>query len=96
MQNCKKLNDVFIERKADFDVEISTDAVSWAKNYETFILFSGDSDFVYLVEYLKKLRKTIIVLSRRGHIANELRNSPKVDCYQDIYKLGKEFLRRLT
>ncbi len=89
---CKKINDVSIERKADFDVEISTDAVSWIENYDTFVLFSGDSDFVYLTEFLKKRGKTVVVLSRRGHIADELRKSPHVDYYQDIYKLKKEFL----
>jgi len=91
---CKRLNDVSIERKADFDVEISTDAVSWIENYDTFILFSGDSDFVYLTKFLKKQGKTTVILSRRGHIANELRTSPYVDCYQDIYGLREEFLTK--
>ncbi len=77
-----------------FPVEISTDAVSWTENYDTFILFSGDSDFVYLTKFLKKQGKTIVVLSRRGHIANDLRISPYVDCYLDIYGLREEFLIR--
>lgn len=90
---CKKVSDISLERKADFDVEISVDAVGWVENYDTFILFSGDSDFVYLTEFLKKQGKTVVVLSRRGHIADELRKSPYVDYYEDIYKLKSEFLR---
>ena len=92
---CKRKNAVFTERKADFDVEISVDAVSWQKNFDTFVLFSGDSDFLYLLAYLKKMKKRILILSRRGHIANELRQSDYVDYYQDVFKLRKLFLRRV-
>ncbi|MBI4999744.1 NYN domain-containing protein [Candidatus Gottesmanbacteria bacterium] len=90
---CQKDNDVPIERKADFDVEISVDAVDWINNYDTLVLFSGDSDFVYLTKYLKRRGKQIVVLSRRGHVADELRKSKDVDYYQDIFKLRKEFLK---
>lgn len=95
-ENCNKRNDIIIERKADFDVEISVDAVDWRNKYDTFVLFSGDSDFVYLVKYLKKrFNKTVIVISRRGHISKELRQSEYVDYYQDIYKLKDVFLRKM-
>jgi len=46
---CKKCgyrNKIADERKADFDVEISVDAVNWMKNYDVFVLFSGNSDFI--------------------------------------------------
>lgn len=95
-KHCGKKNEIPIERKADFDVEISVDAVDWIDKYNTFVLFSGDSDFVYLTEYLKRFGKTVIVLSRGGHIANELRNSKFVDYYQDILKLHKVFLRKAS
>lgn len=95
-RHCGKKNEIPIERKADFDVEISVDAVDWIDKYDTFVLFSGDSDFVYLTEYLKKSGKTVIVLSRRGHIADELRKSKFVDYYQDILKLRAVFLRRMS
>lgn len=91
---CKNRNTVPIERKANFDVEITTDAIAWIRHYDTFILFSGDSDFRYLIGYLKKQNKTIVVLARRGHISDELRKSPEVDYYQDIYDLRSELLRK--
>ena len=31
-----------------FDVEISVDAVKMIDHYDTFCIFSGDADFVYL------------------------------------------------
>lgn len=93
-EKCGYANKIPDERKADFDVEISVDAVSWINKYDTFFLFSGDSDFVYLIGFLKKQGKKIIILSRRGHVANELRTSGNVDYYQDIWKLRKEFLKK--
>jgi uncharacterized LabA/DUF88 family protein len=95
-EKCGYKNKIADERKADFDVEISVDATYWMKNYDTLILFSGDSDFLYLLEFLKKYGKKTIVLSRRGHVANELRTSRKVDYYQDIWKLKDKFLRRVS
>ena len=95
-ENCNKRNDIMIERKADFDVEISVDALDWKDKYDTFVLFSGDSDFKYLVKYLKKRsNKTVIVISRRGHISKELRESVFIDYYQDIYKLKDVFLQKM-
>lgn len=82
------------ERKANFDVEISIDAVTWERHFDTFVLFSGDSDFVYLLQRLKRLGKHIIVISRRGHVADELRTSPDVDFYIDYWKLRTYFLRK--
>lgn len=91
-EHCGYKNKIPDERKADFDVEISVDAVNWIKHYETFVLFSGDSDFVYLTKFLKRHGKKIVVLSRRGHVAYELRISRDVDYYQDIWKLKDQFL----
>lgn len=78
-------------RKANFDVEISVDAVSWLRNYDTFVLFSGDSDFAYLLNFLRRKDKTTIVISQRGHVANELVKT--ADQYVDIYKLKEQILR---
>lgn len=93
-EQCGHKNRMADERKADFDVEISVDAVSWLNNFDTFVLFSGDSDFVYLTSFLKKHKKRVLVLSRRGHVADELRTSKNIDHYQDVWKLREEFLVR--
>ena len=54
----------FIEiPKSNFDVEISVDSVRFLDEYDTFCLLSGDSDFAYLIEFLKKKRKKIIVIA---------------------------------
>lgn len=78
-------------RKANFDVEISVDATYNIGNYDTIILFSGDSDFVYLLNFLKDNGKHRILFSRKGHVAKELFSS--IDNYFDIVDFRHYFLR---
>ena len=40
-------------KKADWDVGLAVDAITAAPNLDTVILFTGDGDFIPLVEYLK-------------------------------------------
>lgn len=40
-------------KKADWDVGLAIDAVSMAPKLDTMILFSGDGDFIPLVEYVQ-------------------------------------------
>lgn len=49
--------------KSNFDVEISVDAIRLMQRYDTFCLFSGDSDFTYLAQHLKKNKKKVIVIA---------------------------------
>ena len=64
----KKLGDI---RKANFDVEIAVDAIKMLEKFKTVILFSGDSDFNYLIKELRKFGKTAIVISLKHHIAKD-------------------------
>ncbi len=60
----KDSNGTYIEiPKSNFDVEISVDAIRCMGKYDTFCLFSGDSDFTYLANYLKKHKKKFIVVA---------------------------------
>lgn len=61
-------------RKCNFDVEISVDAIKMLKHYDTFCIFSGDADFVYLHNFLKKKGKKIIIV-KGGYITTKLRES---------------------
>lgn len=78
-------------RKANFDVEIAVDAVDRRDEFDTFILFSGDCDFEYLIKYLRGKGKRVIVFSRSGHIAKEL--PPASSRYFDIIDFRFEFLK---
>lgn len=61
------------QNKANFDVEITFDAAVNLDKYEIMILFSGDSDFVYLVSELQKRKIYTIVISPQWRTAKELR-----------------------
>ena len=78
-------------RKANFDVEIAVDALSKRGLYKNLILFSGDSDFDYLVKYLRKAEKKVVVISLKHHISRELIES--ADFYMDLKKIRK-FIER--
>lgn len=78
-------------RKANFDVEIAVDAMRFEDNYDTFILFSGDCDFEYLIKILQAMGKTCLIFSTRGCVAKELLRVS--DYYFDIFRFRKRILR---
>ena len=69
--------------KGNLDVELVVDALSAADQYDTFILFSGDSDFLPLLRALKEKGKEIIVYSTQGLSARELLAEPGIS-YCDL------------
>ncbi len=90
----KEYNDHTAEhphRKANFDVEIAVDAIYFLNSYDTFILFSGDCDFEYLLKFLRGQNKITIVFSRTGHVAKEL--PPASNYYFDIVDFRNEILK---
>ena len=78
-------------RKANFDVEIAVDVTKMMEKFDTLVLFSGDSDFDYLVNNLRKANKKVIVISSKYHIAKELIKSSNK--YIDIRRL-RPFIER--
>ncbi len=64
----------FIELpKCNFDVELTIDALRLINYYDTFVLFSSDSDFGVLLRYLHQQGKKVI-LFYSGHISHRLRS----------------------
>lgn len=58
--------------KGNLDVEMTIDALHNLDQYESAIIFSGDSDFESLIKHLKNCGKRCIVASTKGHISIEL------------------------
>lgn len=75
-------------QKGNFDVKLAIDIVLKEKEYDMAILASGDSDFEPVLEHLKTIRKKVVVVSARGHIAREL--IKKADNYLPLEKLKTE------
>ncbi|MEI7823656.1 MAG: NYN domain-containing protein [Chlorobiaceae bacterium] len=72
-----------IVMKGNLDVELVVDALSAADQYDTFILFSGDSDFLPLLRALKEKGKEVQVYSTQGLSARELLAEPGI-AYHDL------------
>lgn len=73
--------------KCNFDVEICIDAVRFLESFDTFCLFSGDADFVYLLEFLKRNNKNNILFSS-GHVSYRLKR--KADLFINAQTIKKD------
>ncbi|OIO45257.1 hypothetical protein COX24_02160 [bacterium (Candidatus Gribaldobacteria) CG23_combo_of_CG06-09_8_20_14_all_37_87_8] len=79
-------------RKANFDVEIAIDVFELQNNFDTLVLFSGDSDFDCLVRKMQERNKKVIIVSTKHHISRELIESGNK--YIDLKEL-REFIERV-
>ncbi|MEW6610182.1 MAG: NYN domain-containing protein [Patescibacteria group bacterium] len=74
--------------KGNLDVELTIDAVHTLLDYQSFILLSGDSDFAFLLKFLKAHGKRCVVMSTKGSVALDLVQQAK---FIDLKKLRNEF-----
>lgn len=86
-----------IQEKGNMDVEITIDALHHLNKYQIAILFSGDSDFLALVSYLRSHGKRVYIFSSKNNISQELKTGG--DGYFDVLNLdgdvwGRELKRR--
>lgn len=85
-----------IEEKGNMDVEMTIDVMLHFKKYDTTVFFTGDSDFLALVTYLKNHGKKVYVCSSKNNVSEELRTG--TDGYADILDIdgiwGKELKHR--
>ncbi|MEA2036414.1 MAG: NYN domain-containing protein [Nanoarchaeota archaeon] len=77
-----------IEEKGDMDVELTIDALHHIKKYDMAILFTGDSDFLALVSYLRKKDKKVFIFSSKNNISEELRTGG--DGYYDVLNVQED------
>ena len=62
-----------IVEKGNMDVEITIDAMHNKNKYDIAILFTGDCDFLPLVNYLKNSSKKVYIFSSKDSISHELK-----------------------
>jgi uncharacterized LabA/DUF88 family protein len=62
-------------QKGNMDIELAVDALLELKNYDVFILLSGDGDFSYLIHTLQKAGKTTALIGAGGFTSFELHES---------------------
>lgn len=81
-----------IEEKGNMDVEITIDTLHNIKKYDIAVLFSGDSDFLALVTYLRRAGKKVYIFSSKNNISEELRTGG--DGYFDVLKIEEDVWKR--
>jgi uncharacterized LabA/DUF88 family protein len=90
-------------KKCNFDVEMSVDLIKEVDNYDRIILFSGDGDLAYVLDYLKeKHKKDSIVFGARNRVGKELYDAKFSGVVKEIlhaedfeYRLVMNRFRRL-
>jgi uncharacterized LabA/DUF88 family protein len=83
------------EKKCDLDVEMAIDLVKERNNYDTIMIFSGDGDIIYAVEYLnKEYKKECYVFGARNHIGREVFDARENGIVKDIL-FAEDFEYRL-
>ena len=81
-----------IQEKGNMDVEMTIDAVNHMKKYNTAIFFTGVSDFLALVNYLKNSDKKVFIFSSKNNVSEELRTGS--DGYTDVLKIEDDIWGR--
>ncbi len=75
--------------KGNLDIELAVDAMLTEHQFEVFVLFSGDSDFLPLIMAMQMKGKTVSVFSTRGISARELYSGSDID-FHDISQMAEE------
>jgi len=78
------------QKKADWDVGIVIDAIRIAPSIDVLVLASGDGDFISLVEYLKKKKKRVEIISFGKSSSSRL--IEVCDEFIDLGKSPKKYL----
>ncbi len=78
------------EKKADWDVGITVDAIRLSPSLDTIILVSGDGDYLPLIEYLQNQGKQVEVAAFGGTTSAKLKE--EVDDFTDLSEDKGKFL----
>ncbi len=87
-------NDIgdLIQEKGNMDVEMTIDIIHYIKKYDTAILFTGDSDFLAVITYIKNANKEVFIFSSKNNISQELRTGG--NGYFDVLDLNEDIWGR--
>ena len=81
-----------VQEKGNMDVEMTIDAIHYMDKYDIVAMFTGDSDFLALVNYLKRGGKKVFIFSSKNNVSEELRTGG--DSYTDILKIPDDIWGR--
>lgn len=83
--------------KGNMDVEMTIDALHNKDKYSEVVFFTGDSDFLSLITYLRNGGKKVFVFSSKNNVSHELRHGSDgyieiLDITEDIW--GRDLITR--
>ncbi len=78
-----------VKKKANCDVDMTFDLMRLIDEYESLVVLSGDGDFTVVLDYLKRVGKTVKILARGERTAKEIRQLVGGD-FRDFSRLRKE------
>ncbi|MBU4284840.1 NYN domain-containing protein [Patescibacteria group bacterium] len=78
--------------KCNFDTEICIDAIRFLNDYDTFCLFSSDADFAYLLNFLRRKGKKVILFSA-GYITHYLKERADLNINAQRVKKSITFIK---
>lgn len=81
-----------IKEKGNMDVEMTIDMIHHMSKYSVIVLFSGDSDFLALVSYMKQQGKAVNIYSSKNNVSEELRTGG--DGYVDVLEIKEDIWGR--
>ena len=77
-----------IQEKGNMDVEMTIDAIHYMPKYNVAVFFTGDSDFLALVTYLRRGGKKVYIFSSKNNVSRELRTGG--DGYIDVLLIQED------
>ncbi|MCK9581600.1 MAG: NYN domain-containing protein [Methanoregula sp.] len=78
------------EKKADWDVGITVDAIRLSPSLDAIVLVSGDGDYIPLIDYLQNQGKQVEVVAFGGTTSSKMREL--VDDFTDLSERKNVFL----
>lgn len=82
---------ITFQEKGNMDVEMTIDVVNQISRYDEAVFFSGDSDFLALVRFVRNKGKRVFIYSSRNNVSTELRTG--ADGYTDILEITEDIWR---
>lgn len=79
--------------KCNFDVEMTMDIIQQMEKYDTIFLWSGDSDFHTLLQYVKSKKKKVITICTRDFVSEELYKYSDIFIPADSLKDHLEYIK---
>lgn len=86
-----ELGDV-VQEKGNMDVEMTIDAIHFCKKYDIGVLFTGDSDFLALINYLRNGGREVFIFSSKNNVSQELRTGG--NGYFDVLNIEEDIWGR--